>query len=77
MLTSLDVQDAVLNFAFIVVKRARRRTRHYSAIFCKDPVMAWTIETLLIGNPPNAAAQMRTYIGHYDKILAVFSQDVG
>jgi hypothetical protein len=76
MLASLYKKNTVLNFALETIKRARRRARYYTTVFCKDTIMAWTKEAILIRNPAHLASQMCTDIGHRNKIPAIRGQYV-
>jgi len=76
MLASLYEKNSIFNFALKPVERARWRTRNYSAILRKDTIMARTIETLLVRDPPYAATQMGTYVRHRNEILPILGQHI-
>jgi hypothetical protein len=69
--TSLDIEDAIFDFILEAVKRPRRRTGNYAPILGEDAVVAWTMELIIVGNPPNPATEVGANVGKDDKFLPI------
>src|SRR5512140_3262313 len=73
---SLDVEDAVFDLALVSIQRARGRPGQDSSVFGEDAVVARAMELAVLGDPANAAAQVRADIGENSEVLTVLGQDI-
>src|SRR3972149_448836 len=69
--TSLYKNYPVFHPALKTIKRSGRGSSYDSAIFRKNPVMAWAEETILFRDPSHPASQMRAHVGHHNIILPI------
>src|SRR5512143_2532253 len=70
------VKDSIFDFAFKPIKRTGWRSGEHGAVFREHAVVTRTMELLVIGDPANAAAQMRTDVGKHGKVLTVLGENV-